>query len=67
MRKFKCYLKPILIERGLNNRQLADKTGLNECSISRYTNGERVPNALDAIKIANVLGVNISEIWLELQ
>lgn len=66
MRKFKCYLKPILSERGINNRQLAGNTGLTEAAISRYVNGNRVPNVLDAIKIANLLGVKVGEIWLEL-
>lgn len=66
MRKFKCYLKPILIERGLTNRQLADKTGLTEQTIGRYTNGKRLPNVLDALKIATVLGVSVGQIWLEL-
>lgn len=66
MRKFKCYLKPILTERGLNNRQLADKTGLTEQTIGRYTNGKRVPNVLDGIKIATALGLSVGQIWLEL-
>lgn len=57
--EFKDNLKEILKERGISQRQLSEMTGITETAISRYSNGERVPNITNALKISESLGVSI--------
>lgn len=55
-------LNEALEYRNINASQLADKSGLNKSTISRYLNGERLPRT-DAIeKMATALHVSPS--WL---
>lgn len=42
---------------GMTQKQLADATGLTQASISRYINGDRIPRAQIAAKIAAALGI----------
>lgn len=44
--------------RGMNATELAQKTGLNKSSVSRYLSGENIPRSLAIGKMANALGVN---------
>ena len=55
-------IKEILEAKGMSQRELAEKTGITEVTMSRYINGNRVPKAPVAMCIARVLGVDISEI-----
>lgn len=57
--EFKDNLKEILKDRGITQRQLSEMTGITEATISRYANGERVPNIAEALKISESLGVSI--------
>ena len=43
----------------ITQRELAEKSGLTEASISRYFNGERSPNIKNAEKMASALGLRI--------
>lgn len=38
-------IKTVMLERGMNQRMLARKTGVSEQCISRYVKGQRTPNA----------------------
>lgn len=55
-------IKEILEAKGMSQRELADKVGITEVSLSRYINGNRIPKAPVAMCIARALGVNIEEI-----
>lgn len=44
----------------ITQRELAEKSGLTEASISRYFNGERSPNIKNAEKMARALGLKIA-------
>ena len=55
-------IKEILEAKGMSQRELAEKAGITEVTMSRYINGNRVPKAPVAMCIARVLGVDISEI-----
>lgn len=55
-------IKEILEAKGMSQRELADKVGITEVTMSRYINGNRVPKAPTAMCIARALGVNIEEI-----
>ena len=43
----------------ITQRELAEKSGITEASISRYFNGERSPNIKNAEKMASALGLRI--------
>ena len=47
------------ILQSITQRELAEKSGLTEASISRYFNGERSPNIKNAEKMASALGLRI--------
>ena len=49
----------ILKHKGISQRELAEKVGCTEVSMSRYISGERVPKAPIVVKIADVLGVTV--------
>ena len=47
-----------LKERGIMQRQLAEKAGVTETTISRYVNGTRTPKGNNIKKIADALNVS---------
>ena len=49
----------ICSSQNITQRELAEKSGLTEASISRYFNGERSPNIKNAEKMASALGLRI--------
>ena len=49
-------IKTLLIEQGMTQRQLAEKVGATECSISKYLKDERQPRAEVLANIATALG-----------
>ena len=51
--------------KNITQRELAEKSGLTEASISRYFSGERTPNIKSAEKIASVLGLRIALILMK--
>lgn len=55
MGEFKERLKLTMQLRGMTQRELAEKTGLTEASISRYVSGQRVPNVESLMKICEAL------------
>lgn len=58
-------IKDFLKERNLTQRDLSEKLGITEVSISRYITGERVPSVAVAIKIANLLGCTVDELFVD--
>lgn len=56
-------IKEILEAKGMSQRELADKVGITEVTLSRYINGNRVPKAPIAMCIARALGVDVEEIF----
>lgn len=52
-------LKAALKFRSMTQRDLAEKIGITETAISRYTTGSRVPKTSIAIKICDALGVSL--------
>ena len=51
--KFSERLNDLLIERNLNARTLANALGMENSTITRYLNGERLPTINSLIKIAD--------------
>ena len=46
-------IKKQLEKNNMSQRELAEKTGITEVTISRYVSSERVPKATEIVKIAN--------------
>lgn len=55
-------LKEALSLAGITAKQLSDKSGVSQSSISQYTHGTYIPNNVTAAKMAEVL--NVSPVWL---
>lgn len=50
-------LKKCLEARGMTQRELAEKMGVTEASISRYANGQRIPKITTMQKMCMVLSM----------
>ena len=48
-------ISDLLDQQGLSQRELADKVGITQVSMSRYISGARTPKAPDLANIAKVL------------
>lgn len=55
-------LKVVLAEKNNNNRQLAEKLGKDEATISKWCTNNLQPNLEMLIKIAQVLEVEVQEL-----
>lgn len=55
-------LKQARENENLSQRKLAQQTGINQQSISRWESGQRLPNILDLIKLANYYKISIDEL-----
>lgn len=56
---FAVRLLQSLDEIGMTQKRLAELTGLTQESVSRYVCGDRIPRAVVAMRIADVLGVSV--------
>lgn len=59
---FATRLKSICGERGLSQRDLAERLNTTEATISRYVSGFRTPNVETAIEIARILNVSLDSL-----
>ena len=55
-------LKVVLAEKKITNRQLAEKLGKDEATISKWCTNNLQPNLERLIKIAQVLEVEVQEL-----
>ena len=55
-------LKLIREGENITQSQLAKETGIKQQSISRWERGERLPNILDLVKLANYYKISIDEL-----
>ena len=60
--KIKDRLNEALIMRGMTAAELANATGLNKSSLSRYLTGENIPRSKAIGKMAQAL--NVSPAWI---
>ena len=54
-----------LEKNNISQRELSEKTGITEATISRYVSSKRIPKATEILKIAKVLNCT-SDFYLEL-
>ncbi len=55
-------LKALRKAKGLTQRELAGKCGIDYSSLCMYENGKRIPNMKTIAKLANALGCRISDL-----
>ena len=55
-------LRYYLSQYGMTQGELADRTGLDQSTISRYVNGTVAPGIRAIVNIANALGVTTDEL-----
>lgn len=51
-------LNILISENNINQRELAEKTGISEVTISRYINGQRIPTVENLVRITKVFNVS---------
>jgi len=56
-------LNEILEERGIKKKWLADRIGVTPTTITIICKGDSVPTLKVALKIADVLGLTVEDIW----
>lgn len=56
-------LKSLMVEKGVSNKQLADKIGMTSEYVSRLTNNKANPPLATLTTIAEGLGVHVSELF----
>ena len=49
-------LRMLIAERGVSQKELAQKAGVTEAAVSHYINGDRSPRGAILLNIANALG-----------
>lgn len=49
--------------RGVSHRYIADHLGVNESTVSLWFSGKRTPTVNNLEKLAELLGVDIAEVW----
>lgn len=59
---FSKRLKQIIQESDMTQHKLARATGLTDVTISRYTNGTRLPGADELLKLSNALSVSVDDL-----
>lgn len=55
-------IKMLMEERHLNQKDLANHSGITEASMSKYLSGERTPRIDVIVNIANALHVTVDEL-----
>lgn len=58
-------LKTLLKRQEMTQRELAEKAGTTEVSVSRYLRAQHTPRLLTLAAIAQVLGVSIDDLLTE--
>ena len=56
-------LKVVLAEKRKTNRWLAEKLGVNEATVSRWANDRQQPSLTTFRKIADILGINVKDLF----
>ncbi len=56
---FAKQLRLLKDQRGLSQKEIADRLDTTEATISRYVSGDRTPNIETAVELATLLGVSM--------
>lgn len=61
----KCNLEKFIVERGLKKSFVAKKAGISVSTMSLIVRGKSIPTLQVAIKIAEVMGEKVEDIWVK--
>lgn len=59
----KSKLKVILAEKGIKNKELADKLGTSPTVVSNWVNGNSFPTTIKLFELAHKLDVKVDELY----
>lgn len=59
----KCNLKIVMIQKGIKQYELANKTRISRSNINLIANGKQDPSLENAMIISEALGVSVYDIW----
>ena len=59
----KNQLKMVLEHKNITQKDLADSVDSTQAAISHYIKGNRIPNGITMLKIANFLNLDVRDIW----
>lgn len=62
MRQIGENIRDLMGDWNMSQKELADRTGISEATISYYINGERMPSVKNLVNIAYVLECDLTEI-----
>ncbi len=62
-REFRFRLRAAIEHSGILEKDLADKVGISNVSLSRYLNGSRVPGYAIIYKLAKELNVDVKDLY----
>ena len=63
MEEITCNIDKILEEKGMKVKELVQKTGIAQTAIYNIRHCKTLPSLGNAVKISEVLGKNLEEIW----
>lgn len=63
----KCNLEKMIIERGLKKSYVAKKAEISVSTMSLILKGKSIPTLQVAIRIAEVMGEKVEDIWVKQQ
>lgn len=58
-KEFGRRLQKIMLKKRITQDDLTEKTGISQCTISKYVNGISVPSFINAVKIADALHYSV--------
>lgn len=64
-KEFKLRLRALLSHTGMTQRDLSEKTGISERTITRYMNGETLPDYISIKKLSNALNIPVNQLYFE--
>lgn len=60
--QFNERLQQAISRSGMTQKELAEKVGITEASVSHYLKGDRMPRSAVAVKLADVLNMSVDEL-----
>ncbi len=60
-------IEVILLQKGMSQREIAEKMGVHQPKVSDWLNGIRVPNSKSLVKFAEVLGETPENLLIKLR
>ncbi len=60
-------IEVILLQKGMSQREIAEKMGVHQPKVSDWLNGNRLPNSKSLVRFAEVLGETPENLLIKLR